>query len=140
MAYLDLIYGSAAFPLNVDLIADGANCFKINVAFLTPGLWRGSYFFRVKAADHYYLYHDLDQDFYNLDAPGEIVIPFSYLAGADLAQVQEITISISRFEPGFTMVLDSFATAAIPEPASYAWGAGAASVACLALRRRRRTP
>jgi len=127
--YFTLSYGSSA-PLNVNLLADGSDQFVLNVASLTPGLYRGIFDFNLESGNRWYSY-DFSQSLFQLNAPGQIAIPFSGFAGADLAHVQGLEVDVARFEPTFHIGLNSITTVPELSPAALV-GLGLLS---LALRR-----
>lgn len=111
--YFTLQYGgSPSFPAN--LLAGGNDRFVINITELTPGLWRGLFSFEIQSGNQWFRY-GFDRDVFALTAPAELSIPFSRFPVADLAHVQGLRLDVARFEPGFTIAMDSIQ--AVPEPA-----------------------
>ncbi len=74
---------------------------------------------------------------------GWVAVPFESIysePGRGPASVNILHLTFEAATPTFGFTLDEITLVPVPEPASYALAAGAASLACLALRRRRGTP
>jgi hypothetical protein len=113
--YFTLTYG-ATTPLGANLLADGSDRFLVSIAQVTTGLWRSGFFFGVETGGTWRSY-SFGGDLTALDGSGVVTIPFSRFPGADMADVQAIGISASRFEPNRQIIIDSVITT-VPEPSS----------------------
>jgi len=132
--YFKLTYGSAVSPLGINLASGGNNSFELSIADLTPGLWRGSFDFKVDTGGGFKSY-GFGGDLAKLNGSGNLIIPFSSFTGADMTQVRVIEIDVARFEPTFHIAFDSITT--IPEPSTVALlASGLATLVCARKRLR----
>jgi hypothetical protein len=111
--YFRLTYGSLASPLGMDLTLGGNHSFELSIADLTPGLGRGNFDFKVDTGTGF-IRARFGADLFGLNGPGNVIIPFSSFAGADMTHVRVIEIEVGRFEPTFHIAIDSITT--VPEP------------------------
>ncbi len=103
--YFTVGYGTES-PLGVDLKADGSEAFLLTFSNVSmPGLWRGSYIFRVNGIDY-----DLLQDLAAIGGSGTIRIPFSRFSTASQFVANQISLEASRVESQYRLVLDSIVT------------------------------
>jgi hypothetical protein len=131
--YLDLEYGFDT-PLGVDLTADGADRFEIEMLSVSADVFPGLFKLNLDtgiipiAADSVSF---ADQIFALAGGSGTIVIPFSAFPNTDLTNVQSIQISMGRVKPGAELVFGGIRTT--PEPATALLLSGALA---LLIRRR----
>ncbi len=103
--YFTVGYGTES-PLGVDLRADGSEAFLLTFSNVSmPGLWRGSYTFRVNGIGY-----DLLHDLAGINGSGTIRIPFSRFSTAAQFVANQISLEASRVESQYRLVLDSIVT------------------------------
>jgi len=135
LAYGDYTFNASVPPLNLDLTADGADRFVIDVVGYTPGGGLGDgtrvvLWVRVPAATGT-IYRSAPLN--NL-GPGRYFVRFADIPGLDPTDVAGLGFETGRAPVGREFIISRFAT--VPEPAAGALGFAAMLVAN-ALQRRR---
>lgn len=119
LGYLKVGYGSET-ALGIDLTADGADRFVLDVVDVTPELDSGVFNIVVVSGPEASP-TTVREPFgagrlWDLPGSGVVEVPFADFAGADFRQVQSIMIEIARAPEGYSLTLGRFVTT--PEPAS----------------------
>ena len=115
--YFDIAYGSPANPLNLDLLADGANAFALTY---DPTPEKPRIGVMVVSATGTSTIGTYSAGVYSetlADGSTRFVLPFDqFLADVDFQNVEQIVLSSSRFSPQSQVMLSELIT--VPEPAT----------------------
>jgi len=111
--YFQVAYGSSTSPLNLDLLASGANAFVLD--FEAPYVPLARIVLRSSTGSENPSIGNFDTVFFP-SGLARVVVPFDAYGSVDLRQVEEIVLDVSRVRPLSQIAFLRIAT--IPEPSS----------------------